>query len=93
MVARTGPTGYGADPAVAAYAVTPSDTVDLVNGACRALYIGVTGDVSIQTPQTGQNGNTSAAVILKACPVGTLPIGCSRVNATGTTAASLVALY
>jgi hypothetical protein len=68
-----------------ATAVTTSDTVDFTQGITRALYIGVTGDV---TAVVG-----GAAVLFKAVPVGLLWIGASRVNATATTATNMVALY
>lgn len=81
-------------PAVDAVAVTPSDTVDLPNagagyGPCRALYIGVSGDVTVQT----QNGGGVASVTFKSVPIGILPVRCSRVMATNTTATNIVALY
>lgn len=75
-------------PARRAEAVTPSDTVDLTAYA-KALYVGVSGDVKL-IPAGAAGG---AAVTLKNHPVGYLPVQCSRVLATGTTAASLVALY
>lgn len=68
-----------------AYAVTPSDSVDFSLGKTRALYVGVTGDV---TAVVG-----GSAVLFKALPVGLHWIGCTRVNATGTTATNLLALY
>lgn len=73
------------EPAYDAVAVTPSDSTNLTVNA-RALYIGVTGDVTLVTI----NGN---AVLFKAVAVGILPVGCSRVNNTATTATNIVALY
>lgn len=72
-------------PAEDCAVVTPSDSVNLPDGPCRALYIGVTGDVTLVTA----NGNV---VLFKAVPVGILPVRCMRVNATGTAATNIVAL-
>lgn len=65
--------------------ITPSDTVSLVE-AVRAVYVGVGGNLSI-VPLNGP------AVTLTAVQGGSiLPIGAARINATGTTASSLVGL-
>lgn len=74
-------------PAQSAVAVTNSDSVAFAAGPCRALYIGVTGDVAVDMADTG------AAVVFKAVPVGWLPIRVLRVRATGTTATNILALY
>ena len=73
-------------PAQGAYPVTPSNTVSLAVGGCRALYVGTSGDI------TGLmlDGNVAT---FKGVPVGILPVGFTRVNATGTTAADMLALY
>jgi hypothetical protein len=77
------------NPAISAYAVTPSDSVSFTQGACAALYVGVTGDVTaVVGSESGQS-----AVLFKAVPVGILPVSCTRVNNTGTTATNIVALY
>lgn len=68
-----------------AEAVTPSDTVGFLGGKCRAIYVGVTGDV---TAVVG-----GAAVLFKAMPVGVHWIACTRVNATATTATNILALF
>jgi hypothetical protein len=73
--------------AVDAAAVTPSDSTDLTNGECRALYIGGTGAVSLDV------GN-STAVVFAGVPAGTvLPVRAKRVRSTGTAATNIVALY
>jgi hypothetical protein len=69
-----------------ARAVTPSDSVMLPNGICRALYIGVTGDVAALMAG-------GSVVTFKAAPVGILPVQCQRVNSTNTTATNILALY
>lgn len=68
------------------YAVTPSDSVNFVPGKCKAIYVGGAGNiVAIMA---------GSAVTFTAVPVGeTLWIAATRVNATGTTATGLVALY
>lgn len=72
------------DPAYGAFAVTKSDATVLA--AVRALYIGVTGDVAIMP-----RGSTTA-VTFKAVPVGILPVQCTKVMSTNTTATDIVAL-
>lgn len=68
-------------------AVTPSDTQNLAGGACRALYIGTTGNVSAVFPDGTQvTFNSIAAGVV-------LPIQALRINNSGTTASNIVALY
>lgn len=73
-------------PAVNAVAVTPSDASDFGFGQCRSIYVGVTGDITLDTP-------FQTAVLFKAVPVGILPVAAVRVRVTGTTATNMVALY
>ena len=68
-----------------AAAVAPSDSADLPMGQALARYIGVTGDVALDTP-------FSANVLFKAVPVGVLNVAATRVRVTGTTATNIVAL-
>lgn len=73
------------DPGFGAFAVTPSDSTVLA--AVRALYVGVTGNVAVQT------AGSSTAVTLIAVPAGAiLPIRVTKVMSTNTTATSIVAL-
>lgn len=65
--------------------VVPSDTVNLVEPS-RALYIGVTGDVSVEMAGVG------SAIVFIAVPVGVLQIEVTRVNSTNTDATDMVAL-
>ena len=74
-------------PAQHAVAVTPSDTLDIGSTASRALWIGVTGDVTVTTA----GGETS--VTFKAVPVGWLQVRATRVWNTGTTATNIVAVW
>ena len=72
-------------PAGAAFAITPSDTVDFTRPA-RGIYIGVSGDVVVITPE-------NTAVTFKNAAAGSvLPVEAIRVNATLTTATDLVGL-
>lgn len=79
--------GDGLDaPAHSAFAVTPSDTVDLAI-ATRAIYVGVSGDIKVNMVGTG-------TVTFTGVPQGAvLPIRASRVYATGTTATTLIGVY
>lgn len=73
-------------PAANAAAVTPSDSDDLAYG-CRSLFVGGSGDVAVVFP----NGEP---VMFTGVLAGTvLPVQARRVNATGTTAANIVALF
>jgi hypothetical protein len=72
------------DPARLAVAVTPSDITDLANPA-RSLYIGGTGNVSVEM----YGGGTA---VFSSVPVGILPVQVTRVNATNTTASNILAL-
>lgn len=72
--------GVGLD----AFAITPHNSTNFTK-FCRAIYVGTTGDVSIET-----YGGT---IVFVGVPAGTiLPVVCTRVNATGTTADDLVGL-
>lgn len=69
-----------------AAAITTSNTVSLT-GITRAVYVGGTGNITAVM----SNGDV---VLFTAVPVGTvLPIRCTRINATATTATALVAMY
>ena len=85
-MSASNPVGASNMPAEEAEAVTPSDTVSLTT-RCRALYIGVSGDVALLVNQG------STIVTFKAVPVGILPVRCYRVNSTNTTATNIVALF
>lgn len=78
-----------ADATVSAHgavAVTPSDATMTVGGVCRALYVGGTGNITALMA----DGQT---VLFTAVPVGIFPIQVQRVNSTGTTATTIVALF
>jgi len=70
-----------------AVAVTPSDTVDLVDGPTKGLYIGGAGNV-VAIMQDGSE------VTFTALAIGVMHhISVKRVNAALTTATSILALY
>jgi hypothetical protein len=67
--------------------VTPSDTVDL-SELTDAIWVGGAGDVAAVLQ------NNAMPVVLAAVPAGSwLPLAARRVNATGTTATGIVALF
>ena len=73
------------NPGFNAAAITPSDTVNL-GSPTRSIYVGVTGNLTVLM-YGGQ------VVTFNNVPVGIFPIQVLRVNATGTTATNLVALW
>ena len=80
------PNFRGSNPADNAAAVTPNDSSDLTNTA-RALYVGGTGNVKVDTAA----GDT---VTFSSVPAGAIiPVRVKRVYSTGTTATNIVALY
>jgi hypothetical protein len=90
---------YG-DPGTEVRAATPSDTVDLTQLPStnwpRALYIGVSGDVTlVGSDDATANGATDTTLkqTFKSVPVGFLPVSCRRIMATGTTATNILAIY
>jgi hypothetical protein len=66
-------------------AITPSDSVDV---RCAAVYVGGAGNLAVI------GYDDTAAVTLSAIPAGTfLPIACSKIMSTNTTATLIVAIY
>lgn len=74
--------------ATVAFAVSPSDTNNLssVTGQSFALYIGTSGDVTVDTA-----GNNSS-VLFSNVPIGFFPVLVTKVWNTGTTASNIVAI-
>ena len=67
--------------------ITPNDSADLAIGVCRAIRAGGGGDISIVDL-------TGTTVIIPSVLAGeTLPIEATRINATGTTATLITALF
>lgn len=69
------------------YPVVPSDSVNLVQGACNALYVGGAGDIAILDEMGQTVTYTGVAAGLW------FPVKAVRVLAAGTTATGLVAGY
>jgi hypothetical protein len=67
--------------------VTPHDTNNQNLSGCRALWIGVAGNVAIIAE------DDTAAVTLVGVSIGLLPVKAKRVMATNTTATTIVALF
>jgi hypothetical protein len=76
---------FPTDPAQDAAVVTPSDTAD--QGDVRGLFVGGDGNVSLVTAL----GNT--VVFTGVLGGSILPVRCTKVRSTGTTATNIVALY
>ena len=74
-------------PAVDAQVVTTSNSVDLPQGTCLALYVGNSGDVTLVTAA----GTVVTFVGVLAGSI--LPIMARRVNLTNTSATAILALY
>lgn len=69
-----------------AESITPHNTTNFSRGVCNAIYVGVSGDVTaLHLDGTVQ--------LYKSVPIGILPIMALRVNSTGTTATTMLALY
>lgn len=65
--------------------ITPSDTVNITDGETNYIYVGVTGNVTCVC-----NG---VVVLFSNLAVGYHPIKTTRVNATGTTATTMLAAH
>jgi hypothetical protein len=70
-------------------AVSPHNSTNFAEGACEGLWIGVAGTISyIPADQTA-----TGVAIATTVPAGLFPVSAIRVNATGTAAQQIVALY
>jgi hypothetical protein len=75
-----------ADPARGGAAVVPTDGLDLAQ-VTRAVYVGGAGNLTVRMAD-------GAALTFTAVPVGSLlPIRVDQVQATGTTATNILALW
>jgi hypothetical protein len=79
---------YANSPGINWRKVIPSDTVDLPDGACRALLVGTPGNARIIDA-----GGTDTGVDLVPLQVGWNPGGVRRIYATGLTASNIWAIY
>lgn len=66
--------------------ITPSDTVDLPDGICDAIYCASSSDITIV-------GDDDVAVLFTTVPAGILKVRAKRLNATSTGTGPFVALY
>ena len=76
----------GSTPASDWKAVTPSDTVNFPAGKSRGIFVGTSGDVVAVSAY-------GSLATFKSASGQYHPIEPVRINATGTTAANIVALY
>ena len=77
---------YDATPAREAESVTPSDSVNLERRT-KGIWVGGAGNMSVEM----HNGGTVTFAGIVAGSL--LPLAVTRVNSTGTTATSIVALF
>lgn len=76
--------GHSAQSAVS---VVTSDSVNLVGGPTKGIYVGGTGDISLIM-------NDGSSITFTALAAGVVhSISAKRINATGTTATGIIALY
>ena len=81
-------------PLGAAIAVVPDNGNDLPRGVCRALWVGVGGDLELDFNTHDQAGLPSDQIVIKNVSSGELlPFEVKRVRATLTTATFIVAFY
>lgn len=87
-------TDNASSPARNATAITPSDTAAVAIGPgssyAKALYVGVTGNLTVITAGDNSNGGLGTPVLFSNVPVGWFPVQVRAVMATGTTASSIV---
>lgn len=77
--------GSLSDPAAGAFAVTPSDSTTLAG--VRALYVGGAGNVAVMP-----FGSGTAVTLVGATAGSIIPVRCTKVMSTNTTATNIVAL-
>lgn len=96
MVAYPGSIGYTPEafgPMGRAWVVDKSDSVELPT-ITRAIYVGATGDVTVQLAGNLGAADGSHPTLFAAVPAGTtLNIACTFVMATGTTSTNIVAMW
>lgn len=80
------PNSSGQGSSASAFAITPSDTVDLTYPT-RAIYVGVGGNLEVIL-----NDDTVAVVLLGVVTGGFYPLAIKRVKAGSTTATNLIGI-
>jgi len=73
-------------PATCVRSVTPSDSADLPDGACRGFHVTAAGNVKFED----MSGNAVTVPVLAST---TYPYCAKRIWSTGTTATGIFALY
>lgn len=84
--------GKVADVEYDGYAVTASDSADLPNGPCDAIYCTAGGNVAVQNV-TGGVTVLATSTLTSVATGQVLPVQVSRILATNTTATGIFALY
>jgi len=80
------PSGFTVSDTMLNYSLSAPIALDVTFPLCRAICVGVTGDI---TAVMGNNDN----VVFKAVPVGILPIRVTQCKSTLGGASAMVALY
>lgn len=88
MSRYSGREGGPLGPYYDAKAVTPSDTADLPDGPCQALYCTSPGNVNVDL-----ESGTTIVIAMEAGWQNLAQLRVRRVRATGTTATDILALY
>ena len=78
-------------PATRLRAVTPSDSVALPLGACKAFMVGTAGNVAVIAEDDNLVGATPVVLAVTAGQV--VPVRAAYIYSAGTTATGIVALY
>jgi hypothetical protein len=80
------PNSVGVGSSASAFAITPSDTVDLTY-LTRAIFVGVGGNLAVIL-----NDDTAAVTLVGVVAGGFYPLAVKRVMATNTTATTMIGL-
>lgn len=80
------PSGFTVSDTILNYSLSAPIVLDVAFPLCRAIHVGVTGDI---TAVMGNNDN----VVFKAVPVGILPIRVTQCKTMLGGASAMVALY
>ncbi len=75
-------------PARNSFAITPDDSAEVGTIQPRAIYVGVSGDITMSL-----YGDGGVDTVWLSVPVGILPVHPKFIRATGTTASGIIGLY
>ena len=70
-------------------AITPSDSVNISQGETAYLYVGTAGNITCMVQVAG----VSTALLFTGLAAGWHPIRTTRINATGTTASTIIGAF